>query len=243
MQKDKTGKLSAISAVVIAAAIIAFGISGAALAQKGRGQNGGQEDAPKQNQGVGQNNGKGNDEVGQNNELKPNQPQNQPQDDSNGKAANGDKKNTADNKGQSVAEQHRSTVANVVQGLVHAADREQGGIGEQVRIIAQQQNDSNATTTAAIAKVENSNKNKIKTFLFGSDYKNLGVLRSQLVQTQNQISQLTRLKETAKYAASTTEIEAQIATLQQEQAKIENFIKTQENKFSLFGWLVKLFNK
>ncbi len=40
--------------------------------------------------------------------------------------------------------------------------------------------------------------------------------------------------------ASTTE---QLQSLTQAQTKLEDFLKANENKFSLFGWFVKLFNK
>jgi len=146
---------------------------------------------------------------------------------------------TPKNQGQVTAAEHRSVVANFVQSIVHVADREKGGIGEQVRLIAMQQNQSEATTTEAIDEIEN--RSKIITFLIGSDYKNLGALRSEMVQTRNRIGQLTNLMGKAKNASSTEEIQTQIQTLQQEQTKIENFIKAQEGKFSLFGWLVKLF--
>ena len=39
------------------------------------------------------------------------------------------------------------------------------------------------------------------------------------------------------------EFQNQMQALEQEQQNIEDFIKSQESKFSLFGWLVKLFNK
>lgn len=144
---------------------------------------------------------------------------------------------TPKNQGQTNAQLHRSVVANFVQTLVRVADRE-GGIGEQVRVIAQQQNQSASTTAVALEKVEN--RGKIKTFLIGSDYKNLGALRSELVQTRNRIEQLTRLADKAT-SADKADLLQQIKNLQQEQTWIENFIKTNENKFSLFGWLVKLF--
>jgi len=146
----------------------------------------------------------------------------------------------AKNQGQITAAEHRSVVANFVQSIVHLAGRE-GGIGEQVRLIAQQQNQSEATTTEAIDKIEN--RSKIATFLIGSDYKNLGALRSEMVQTRNRLAHLTNLMGKAKNASSTDEMQLQIQTLGQEQTKIETFIKAQEGKFSLFGWLLKLFNK
>lgn len=141
--------------------------------------------------------------------------------------------------GQVNAEQHRSAVANFVQSLNDIADRETG-IGQQVRTIAQQQNQSVSTAIPAMEKVQT--RSKIKTFLLGSDYKNLGALRSEVVQTRNRLEQLNRLMENVENEGNKTELQNQIQTLEQEQTKIENFIKAQEDKFSLFGWLVKLFN-
>jgi len=142
--------------------------------------------------------------------------------------------------GQVNAAEHRSTVANFVQSLLQIADRE-GGIGQQVRVIAQQQNDSDANTTKAIETIQS--RSKIKTFLIGSDYKNLGALRSEMVQTRNRLEQLNRLMENVQNEGDKTELQNQIQTLEQEQTRIESFIKVQEGKFSLFGWFVKLFNR
>lgn len=142
--------------------------------------------------------------------------------------------------GQINAEQYRSTVANAVQGLLEVADR-QGGIGQQVRTIAQQQNQSATTTIKAMEKVQT--RSKVKTFFLGSDYKNLGTLRSEMVQTQNRLTQLNQLMTSVQNEGDKTELQNQIQTLEQEQTKIESFIGAQEGKFSLFGWLAKMLNK
>ncbi len=135
---------------------------------------------------------------------------------------------------------HASTVTNFIQNLLQVANRE-GGIGEQVRTIAQQQVQSASTTEDVIGKIQA--RNKIKTFLFGSDYKNLGTLRSEMVQTRNRLEQLTGLLTNAQTETDKTQLQSQIQILEQEQTKIENFITTQGSKFSLFGWLLKAFNK
>lgn len=141
---------------------------------------------------------------------------------------------------QDISEQHKSAVSAFVKNLLQVADRD-GGIGEQVRAIAQQQKETIDATVQAVEKVQK--RNKVKTFLIGSDYKNLGALRSEMVQTRNRIEQLNRLAENTQDEGVKTEIENQIKALEDEQTKIENFIKTNESKFSLFGWFVKLFNK
>jgi len=142
--------------------------------------------------------------------------------------------------GQINAQEHRSAVANFVQSLENVAEGD-SGIGEQVRLLAQQQNQSSETTIQAMEKVQT--RSKIRAFLFGSGYKNLGTLRSEMVQTRNRLEQISRLMESAQSEADKAELQNQVQTLEQEQAKIENFIKDNESKFSLFGWVIKLFNK
>jgi hypothetical protein len=135
------------------------------------------------------------------------------------------------------AQEHRSVVANAVQSLLEVADR-QGGIGEQVRVIARQQNQSASTTIKAMEKVQE--RSKMKTFFFGVDYRNLGALRNETVKTSNTLEQLNRLAENIQNEGDRTELQNQIQVLEQEKINIENFTKEQEEKFSLLGWVVKL---
>lgn len=150
-------------------------------------------------------------------------------------------KNQEQNQGQINAEQHRSSVANFVQGLLDVADREPGGIGEQVREVAQEQNQAKEQVAETIEAVQN--RNKIRTFLFGSDYRNLGALRSEMVQTRNRLEQLNRVMENIQNEEDREQLQTQIQEMEQERIRIENFIREQEGKFSLFGWLFKFFSE
>lgn len=138
-------------------------------------------------------------------------------------------------------ELHRSVVANFVQTLLRVASRQEGGIGEQVRVVAQEQNQNKEKTADQIESIEK--RNKIKTFLIGTNYKNVGALRNEMVQTRNRLEKLNRLTEQTTDAADKTELQNQIQTLEEEQAKIETLLKKAEGKFSLFGWLIKLFSR
>lgn len=155
-----------------------------------------------------------------------------------GTQAHEEAKTKAEKGGQGDA--HKSEVAKFVQTLLSAADR-MGGIGEQVRVIAQEQANSTEKTVKAIEKVEE--RSWIKTFLIGSDYKNLGEIRSEIVTTENRLERLSR--EVEKMASSTerTAVTTEIQSLKDEQEKLETFVKTNESKFSIFGWAVKLFQK
>lgn len=141
--------------------------------------------------------------------------------------------------GQTTSQMHRSAVANFVQKIQDAGNKD-GGIGEQVRTIAQQQNQSETTTVQAMEKVET--RSKIKIFFLGSDYRNLGTLRSEMVQTKNRLEQLKGMLKNVQNEESRVELQNQITVFEQEQLKLENFIKEHDGKFSLFGWLIKLFS-
>jgi hypothetical protein len=146
----------------------------------------------------------------------------------------------ADTKGELMSEAHRSAVATFVKSLLNMADQE-NGIGRDLNEIAQEQSNSAATTTSAIEKIEG--RNSIRTFFFGDDYKNLGVIRSGLATTNNNINNLRIILEQTNNEANRAEINNQIKTLETEQIKLENYVITHENTFSLFGWFNKFFTK
>src|SRR4030042_6912175 len=141
-------------------------------------------------------------------------------------------------KGQANAQEHRSVVANFVQELLQVAARG-GGSGEQVREVAREQNAATEDTVQSMEKVQN--RSRVRTFFFGPDYKNLGQLRSEMVQVRNRIEKLNRLMEQAEGEDNKLALEEQIQEMEQEQTRIENFIQENEDKFSLFGWVKKLF--
>ena len=147
----------------------------------------------------------------------------------------------AQESGKANGAEYRSTVATFVQNLSNVADNEQGGIGVQVRVIANAQNNSKDNVANAIDKIRN--RNGFKTFFIGTDYRNVGQLRSEMVKTGNQINQLTALLDQTTNADDKVTLQTQIDALKLQQQKINDFLEANENKFSLFGWFVKLFNK
>lgn len=149
--------------------------------------------------------------------------------------------NNATTSGGEAGEEHRSFVSSFVQNLRSIAEREDS-IGDEVKVIAKEQSDSSSTTVEAITKVEN--KGEFSRFLFGTDYKNIGTIRSEIVKIQNRINKLSVLaSSTAITIADKQELNLQISALKSEQVKLNTFVDVNENKFSLLGWFVKLFNK
>lgn len=132
------------------------------------------------------------------------------------------------------AETHGSVVVAVVKNLLSVAERD-GGIGAQVRLVAQSQNESASTTVKAMTEIEH--RNFLKRLFFGSDYKNLGELRTEVVRAQNDISRLEDAYDRTQDASLKADLRAQIDALTQAQVKLDAFIKAHESSFSLFGWM------
>jgi hypothetical protein len=142
------------------------------------------------------------------------------------------------NKGQVSAQIHRSVVANFVKSLLAVSGRE-GGIGEQVREIAKSQNESRESTARAIEAVQG--RSKWKTFFFGSDWNNLGDLRSEMVKARKDIDQLIRLADKTENPENKAELKSQIMALQVEQARVQDFITANEKELGVVGWITRLF--
>lgn len=142
------------------------------------------------------------------------------------------------NNDEDLSSSHRSAVSDVVRSLLADSERDDG-IGEEVRAIAQSQDEAASTTAEAMAKVEG--RSKIWSVLFGTDWKNIGTLRSQIAKTDADAARL----ETALSKATDTSVKAdlttQLSVIKAEQAKVADFVDTHEKAFSFFGWLTKLF--
>lgn len=136
------------------------------------------------------------------------------------------------------SEEHRSEVAQFVKTLLDVADRHEG-IGEKVRLVAREQASSTDKVVEAMNTVRT--RSNFKTFLIGTDYKNIGKIRSEIAQTKNRLSELNKELEKISTSTDKTSIENEIASLKVDQTKLEEFVKKFEGKFSLLGWFVKLF--
>ena len=137
--------------------------------------------------------------------------------------------------------EHRANIANIVQTLIEVSDKEPGEIGNQVREMAREQNESKERVAKSIDIIQN--RNGLKTFLLGTDYKNIGAVRSEMVQTRNQIRKVEELIDKTTNPTTKTTLQIQLTALETEQQKLETFLKTNESKFSLFGWFLKWFNR
>ena len=135
--------------------------------------------------------------------------------------------------------ERRSRVANAVQEMLNAADRVDGGIGAQVREIAQTQTHNHEKMEINLEKFKN--QNRFFRFLFGSKAKDVEELKTQI---QTSASKIEDLKTTVKGMTDEevkTRLEAQIKTLEEVKSQIQSETNQETSSFSLFGWVKNLF--
>lgn len=154
------------------------------------------------------------------------------------KSDNGNASTSARVSGSLTAETHRSAVAAFVETLRSTAERD-GGIGAEVRAVAQSQNDAASTTVEAITKIES--RSKVVSFFLGTDWKSIGALRSAIAQNDADIRKLEKAVSLTTSTSVQAELEAEIDVLKDAGKDLEEFVTAHEEKFSLFGWFTKLF--
>lgn len=147
---------------------------------------------------------------------------------------------SADAASRGQGEERSSEISKVVQSLKGVAGRD-SNIGQEISKIAKEQENSAKAVEEAMDEVDS--VGGFRQLFLGTDYKNLGVLRSELVKTQSAIDRLTKALGRATDESVKADLQKQIDALKATLAKAEQFAKDHEDKFSLLGWFVKLFVK
>ena len=136
--------------------------------------------------------------------------------------------------------QVRSRVANTVQEMLQVAERNEG-MGSQIRIIAQNQNQNQERIESGIEKVQN--RNSLTKFFVGPDYKEINKVQEIVEQNSQQIEQLIQIKDQFIDSDDQQQLIEQIQSLKQANLQVEDSIQGLQKGFSLFGWLFKLISK
>ena len=110
-------------------------------------------------------------------------------------------------------------------------------IKSQVLEVIEEEEQSDFEISTSIATMEA--RPSIVKFIMGPDYKNAGLVRSEIVHLRNQISKLNRIQDRAGATESGTFAET-VTTLQAELTAIETKLYESLQGFSLLGWLNRL---
>lgn len=138
-----------------------------------------------------------------------------------------------------IADEHRSAVASFVQGLLDVADRQAlGGIGEDVREMAKQQNDTEDKVGPMLDEIKN--RSKVKKFFFGADLGVTKEVKKEIMDSQKKLDDLEKAKGLFE-GEDKVQFEMQIKNLKENITVVLADVQAEEEKPSMFGWLKRFF--
>ncbi len=140
---------------------------------------------------------------------------------------------------QKMSEERKSVVANAVAGMLKIADTNKG-IGEQVKVIAQDQSSYQDAIEKSLGEAED--RSSITKFFIGPNYNKINEAKKLLQKSKVQVDQLNQIKSQVTNKDVAQKLTNQITLLKKVSAQTDKLIKESESTFSLFGWLVKMFS-
>lgn len=144
-----------------------------------------------------------------------------------------------DEKDGDEAKEYKNEVAQFVHNLKDLGDIE-GGIGQQVRVVAQAQNDAEPKVEESMNEVRD--RGGFVRFLIGPKYGSIAEIKTAITENQTRIKVLTDLMNQMTDPAVKLVLQDQITMLNQQNANLQKFVADSESGFSLFGWFTKMFS-
>ena len=133
----------------------------------------------------------------------------------------------------------RSQIANAVQEMVRVAERN-GGIGKQIRTIAQNQNQLQEQAEGALASAQN--RSRFTRFFIGPNYGHLKDAEERLKLHNEKLEELKGLVDGVS-AIDRDLLEEQIGTMELIAVELATEIEEDASGFSIFGWLNRFLSK
>ncbi|MFZ5534568.1 MAG: hypothetical protein ACOY3M_00175 [Patescibacteria group bacterium] len=140
----------------------------------------------------------------------------------------------------SIAQKHMSNVASKVEELL-TTKTINGGIGEQIRQIAQEQKTAQTQIQSDLADIDN-RKGLLKS-LIGPNYQALKNMQKIMEQNRLRIQQLTQLQNELTNQGEITQVQETVQALTEQNTALQDQVKLEEQSVSVFGWMFKLFAK
>jgi len=152
----------------------------------------------------------------------------------------GEEKAKSSNLRSAIARDHMSSVAATVEQLLVARE-EKGGIGQQIREIAQQQKQAQVEVRQQLEKMET--RRGLLKKLIGPNFKAIRNVRQYLKRNQLRIERLEQLKSQLSTQIDKDNVDQAIQALKEQGQALQEQISAEERVKSVFGWLFRLFNR
>lgn len=142
--------------------------------------------------------------------------------------------------GNSTSTARRSAVANAVQEMLRVAERN-GGIGQQVRVIAQAQNQNQEKIEKSLEDIQS--RSFLKKLLIGPDTKKIEEARKLIEENKAKLQNLIELKNQLLNSGDQKTLEEQIQLVQKANEELMNVLQLENKGSGMFGWMFRLFSK
>lgn len=136
--------------------------------------------------------------------------------------------------------QRRSMIANSVQQMLQIADRN-SGVGQQVREIAQAQNQDFESAEASLIRAQE--RSGFAKFFIGPNYGKIYDAEQKMEKIQERIQEINQLKTQLDNSGDQQLLEEHIKSLEQVKTELQSQLEEEQDGFSLFGWLFRAFAK
>src|SRR3989339_561538 len=128
-------------------------------------------------------------------------------------------------------------------GIENSELKEAGqGIGQQIKTIAQNQNQNQKEIETTLEHVKNNRGNAVWRFFFGPN-KYIYMAENKLATHAEKLEEVRELASKIKNEDDAKTLEEQIEIMEQAKTELAEEIKKENKGFSLFGWLNKLLSK
>ncbi|MDD3711567.1 MAG: hypothetical protein PHP37_03150 [Patescibacteria group bacterium] len=134
----------------------------------------------------------------------------------------------------------RSQVATAVSEMLKVADRNER-LGEQIRVIAQNQYNNQDKIEAGLEKIQK--RNRFLKFLFGADKNEINNVENLLSQNEEQLAKLEEIKNQFNNEADGAVIAEQINNLRTFKEEVDTDLGQYRKGFNLLGWLPNIFSR
>lgn len=162
------------------------------------------------------------------------QVQDQSQNQQNSQAGKGGTKEEKNQRSQ----ERRSEVAIAVQAMERIAENNQG-IGEQVRVVAQNQKAVQEGAEDMLVKAQN--RNAVVRFVIGADYGKLKAAQDKLAEQDAKIKEMQQLAAQIENDGDKQALMEQISTMERIRQEALSEIAAEQGGFSLLGWAFRWF--
>lgn len=136
------------------------------------------------------------------------------------------------------AQERMSVVAQRVQALL-ATEGAQGGIGDQVRQIAQEQQQAQEEMRLELNKIDE--RGNFLKRLIGPNYGAIKRMEQQVEQNQLRIQQLNQLQTQLTNQAEEAQVQEMVQALIEQNTALQERMGVEKEGFSMLGWLFRLF--